>query len=399
MGILSKSFSSAGNSLLIDIESGAVTFAVYSEEALKKRSKDAVLFVRRVFIPEEKIFDRTKVEEEMNSAMAACREGTEKFGKLSNTYVSVGAPWVYVKTVTASKTWETPVEITDDIVKNVLQEEGEKKTPYHEYFRNFFGNIVEPVRTLRSSKEQYFINGYPFPTYHYKKGRELTVVEEDYVFIQWILKLIEKECERYNSAPPFILSYNAIIPFFEKELEYLFVMMGAYTTEVGYIDTVSRSVRFLEEFPIGEKTLVNAVERSGKKTSAEAESLINMHVEKRLDTQLSPEDRRILSNVEGEWVKEFEKILHKFSEEAEMPATVFAVPFERAGWLNTLIRSESFTQPRLPEKAFNVILSEAFQGDELTFLANVPYPRLALLFMYLAQTLRSSILSVRIYGS
>ena len=370
------------NSLLIDVESGAVTVALYSEEKLAHRESDAVLYVKRIFVPRTKTFSSAHAKKEFEEVFVECRKATEKFGRISNIHVSVGAPWVYTRSFNLTREWETPVEFTKSIEDSMFKEK-ESKNVYFEYFRAFLGNTVLPVRVKISDKKQIFVNGYPFPSYEEKKGTQLSVVGEEYIFIEWMLGLLEKNAEYFGNPTPHFFSYNTAIPFLKDESEYLFVVIGAYATEVGYVDRLSQSIKILSGFPVGERTLVEALESSGKMTSVEAESILNMYNDERLHPNFSEAKKKVLTETASLWVKKFEEVLHAVSVEAKIPRKVFLVPFERARFAKRLLSEENYAQPSLPEKSWNVILASEFCADK-TFLSPLPHPRLELLLLYLA---------------
>jgi len=273
----------------------------------------------------------------------------------------LSSPWCAAHVRVASLSREKPLKITHDLLSGIFNKEIEafKKT-YLEARKDKRsqkeGNVVLEKKIIRIT-----LNGYEVNDFYDREARKLEMLLFLSIAPQHIIDSVRAAIERVYHLPH-ISFHSFTLPFFtvvrdiwNNEDNFLLVDVSGELTEISYIqkgallETVS--------FPRGRNFLVRAVSDTLHVSPAEALSLLNLYIWKKVNEEAEKNLSTILEKLQAEWREEFKGALSLLSEGLFLPDTVFLLADQPlATWFVEALRTVPMHYATLTKKPLTVNL-------------------------------------------
>ncbi len=314
--------------LVFDIGSGSVGGAIV---LASDGSAPTVLYSFRSEIP----FQTEAVGSRLLSLMlrslaqvtlALVNEGFEAAGlakkrpKISETFVSLSAPWTTSRTSLLSFQSREPVRITKDIFIELLRHSEDE---LRETRKGALKGSAQIERELVTS----VLNGYESAAPYEKTAREanftlfrsFSPARVTGAVVETITSLVHTGTLHFHSFAFLLFSAMRRLPAPEKH----FLAMDVSGEQTELLSVAGGAPVQAATFPLGRNRLIRALGKGAGLPPSVAASLIGLYVEEKGSGKLFERVKRTLARAETEWVSEYLRALQDFSEEALFPTTVF----------------------------------------------------------------------------
>lgn len=152
----------------------------------------------------------------------------------------------------------------------------------------------------------------------------------------------------------FLLPYYAVAKaHFSRSGDFLLVDVGGEVTDVALV----RDGLLLQSasFPRGRNFLYRRLAAARKSALAEAESLMKLLVERKVDADTRKEVAKLLTPIRDEWAREFRFVMTEQLKASFLPEDVILLSDgEVASWFSECIKGEEYAQYTLSARPFSV---------------------------------------------
>lgn len=345
--------------LVFDIGSGSVAGAIVLQSATHPPT---VLYNFRSDIPFQEETTGTRLLSLMlrslsQVAVAITREGFETAGfgshrpKISETFVSLSAPWVLSRTTFLSLRGREPTRITAEVFATLLEQSRGEPSPK----REIPAGCVQIEQKLIKS----VLNGYET-----SKPYEKTAGEAEFAVFgsfsmpavtekvtDTITRLVHSTHVSFHSFT--LLTFVTLRRLYPEEDNFLVIDVSGEQTELAI---VKRGVLVeAVTFPFGRNHLVRLVTRHARVPAGGVSAFFTMSSEGTGTGRLFDRTRKLLEAAEEEWRVQLSRSLSSLSKELFLPTTIFlTVDADVSAVFQSAIRKGDWSTLTLSPASFRV---------------------------------------------
>ncbi len=327
-------------SLVIDIRSDVV-------EGTLTDSKD-ILYSTSVHLSQNPHSGEELTKLMLKSVEDLCAHISEESRKytreqIGSAHYILSSPWVISQSKTVTVQYDTDTEITEAIIKSVVEENHQALVKTYESDMVFIEQKIFAVE----------LNGYPVQEYRGKKARTLRISCAFSLSSDKIIKDIKIATSRtlhirkeyYHSA--ILLHYLSYRSRMTDDKEYILIHIHGELTDMVIVKKGMSA--YLGSFPFGTSTLVRKLSHSLKNNLETTRSALSLYEEGKLEESQNKKIKDLLSLTLKSWQEKCLQSFHSIGEKVALPKIVY---------LSSDSSNLSSFRTVLEESGFEVVLDD-----------------------------------------